>query len=264
MSKKLPSDPKVGTLDSLVVSSSDVPPSETPDEGPLPCCSAPGCVNVADTNKRCGKCFVAMYCSRDCQVSHWSCHKVYCKLNRGFVLRDKTEEYLVLLNTDTEKNLIRLFGEFDESGIARCRSDLKTLGRVGSGACTRGRGVQSFTVAILEVLRGADVRKLRALASITHWKSLDDKALHLEALRCLQLLVEAVGTEEDVLDGLLAMGQVAIKKKKNDGLKLLGFRQVREHRLVENRTAQATRPDKLSKMLQSKSDENSQSLKLAL
>jgi len=34
--------------------------------------------------KACGKCKLAVYCSRECQAAHWSVHKKYCKRARKF------------------------------------------------------------------------------------------------------------------------------------------------------------------------------------
>jgi ubiquitin carboxyl-terminal hydrolase 4/11/15 len=34
------------------------------------------------TNRRCTGCYVAYYCNRDCQASHWTYHKRFCNDNR--------------------------------------------------------------------------------------------------------------------------------------------------------------------------------------
>lgn len=34
-----------------------------------------GCQKKNDKFLRCGKCRIAMYCSKDCQVDHWKLHK---------------------------------------------------------------------------------------------------------------------------------------------------------------------------------------------
>lgn len=45
-------------------------------------CSALGCANEAF--KHCGKCQVAHYCSRDCQIQDFPTHKLSCSSLRGF------------------------------------------------------------------------------------------------------------------------------------------------------------------------------------
>ena len=66
---------------------------------------------------------------------------------------------------------------------------------------------------MLEVARGEDFAKLSALAALMGQGCFDDRELHLEARKALQPVLEkrrAEGkqmTEEDVLDGVLALGE---------------------------------------------------------
>jgi len=41
-------------------------------------CSNLICENKTDL-KACGKCLIAAYCSKECQLAHWIIHKVECK-----------------------------------------------------------------------------------------------------------------------------------------------------------------------------------------
>ena len=91
-------------------------------------CDNEGCSNVGDIRKRCGKCFVARYCSRECQVAHWKSHKRQCKENRAFVLNDQTEEHLTCLSLDFAKYFHDNFAG-DERGFKRYKEHFDKLGR---------------------------------------------------------------------------------------------------------------------------------------
>jgi len=43
------------------------------------CCYSCGGKATTSPLSKCGKCGFALYCSKACQVSHWSCHKKLCK-----------------------------------------------------------------------------------------------------------------------------------------------------------------------------------------
>ena len=81
---------------------------------------------------------------------------------------------------------------------------------IGSEA---GRGISSFTVAVLEVIRGNDFVKLKAMAELSSEGCFNDQALHLETCKGLLPALEkrhAEGkptTEEEVLDGVMALGK---------------------------------------------------------
>ena len=78
------------------------------------CCA---CGFEGEEVKRCGQCKSTSYCSIGCQMSHRSCHKVYCsaiaaleqiereKLYRGFSVRQCQMDFR------TKKKLVRLVGE---------------------------------------------------------------------------------------------------------------------------------------------------------
>lgn len=80
-------------LDPKAMNQTALCPPATPLE-----CSNNSCSNPGDQNKRCGKCFVAVYCSKDCQIKHWKVHERHCKENRGFALCQQTEEHLMCLS----------------------------------------------------------------------------------------------------------------------------------------------------------------------
>ena len=46
-----------------------------------------------NADKKCGKCFVTLYCSRECQQQHWKAHKKLCgKLANEYHERNKDGE----------------------------------------------------------------------------------------------------------------------------------------------------------------------------
>lgn len=53
-------------------------------------CTTESCEERANYSKRCGKCLVAFYCSRECQIADWPSHKGQCKENRRFELDKET------------------------------------------------------------------------------------------------------------------------------------------------------------------------------
>ena len=193
----------------VIASGKDDP---VPDPNRAAKCFAVGCTKAGDKNKRCGKCFVAMYCSKECQIANWKAHKPVCKCNRAFVLNKQTEDDLFYLNHNTASYFREKFAG-NEEGYERYKGHFDKLGRINSGACFPGRGIDSFTVAVLEIARGVDFIKLKALAELTGEECFNDPALHLETMKGLMLVLEkrhAEGkptTEEDVLDGVLALGK---------------------------------------------------------
>jgi tetratricopeptide (TPR) repeat protein len=152
-----------------------------------------------------------MYCTKDCQIKDWKAHKPVCKCNRAFVLSKQTEDYFDYLNHNTASYFREKFAG-NEEGYERYKGHFDKLGRINSGACFPGRGIDSFTVAVLEIVRGVDFIKLKALAELTGKECFDDPALHLETMKGLMQVLEkrhAEGkptTEEDILDGVLALG----------------------------------------------------------
>mmetsp|Transcript_13469 Transcript_13469/g.27547 ORF Transcript_13469/g.27547 Transcript_13469/m.27547 type:complete len:472 (-) Transcript_13469:15-1430(-) len=171
-------------------------------------CSNPGCARPGDTNKRCGKCLVSCYCSRECQVAHWKSHKAQCRLNRSFELSAATEEHLLCLNLDFERYFLDHFGG-DERGYRRYKSHFDKLGDIGS---TQGRSIGGITIGVLEVLRSGDRQKLEALEKLCEERCFDDPALTLETRKSLMEILEkeyeaGEVTEEELLDGVLALGR---------------------------------------------------------
>jgi len=179
-----------------------------PPAAPL-LCSNNSCSNPGDQNKRCGKCFVAVYCSKDCQIKHWKVHKRHCKENRSFFLCQQTEEHLMCLSLDFPTYFNDHFAG-DERGYKRYKEQFDKLGSFG---VEKGRGIASITVKVLEILRGKDLVKLRALAELSGQDCFNDRELHLSACTSLLPMVErahAAGeegvTEEEVLDAVMALG----------------------------------------------------------
>ncbi|KAF0973354.1 hypothetical protein FDP41_008561 [Naegleria fowleri] len=56
--------------------SANAPPQPQKQASNVKCCAACGKPNAT---KRCGGCHSVVYCSKECQVSHWKTHKVDCK-----------------------------------------------------------------------------------------------------------------------------------------------------------------------------------------
>ena len=51
-------------------------------QSPRVCCSNTGCEVSGESLKACGRCKMARYCERDCQVAHWKAgHKKDCALS---------------------------------------------------------------------------------------------------------------------------------------------------------------------------------------
>jgi len=190
-------------------------------------CDNKGCSNPGDPDKRCGKCFISCYCSKECQVAHWKAHKKHCKLNRAFVLNSTTEEHLMCLSLDFVKHFRDNFAGSDE-GYKRYKEHFDKLGTFG---VEKGRGIHSVTVGVLEIVRGRDLVKLRALEKLCEGECFNDWALLLEVRQALQpVLAEkhAAGeiTEEEVLDGVLALGMAYNWMK--DGMCLACFHKAKQ------------------------------------
>ena len=100
-----------------------------------------------------------MYCSRECQIADWKKHKRECKENRAFVINAQTEEHLMCLSLDFPTHFQDNFAG-DERGYKRYKEHFDKLGSLGA---EKGRGITSITVSVLEILRGDDIVKLRAL-----------------------------------------------------------------------------------------------------
>ena len=105
--------------------------------------------------KRCGKCFVACYCSVGCQREDWIAHKKQCKVDRHFKLSEQIEEYLYCLNSSFGYYFDRIFAGNGMSG-ERYRVVFEQLGDLGF---ERGRGVTSIRVGINMILRAYNDRK---------------------------------------------------------------------------------------------------------
>eukprot|EP00518_Triparma_eleuthera_P004837 CAMPEP_0182464466 /NCGR_PEP_ID=MMETSP1319-20130603/8660_1 /TAXON_ID=172717 /ORGANISM="Bolidomonas pacifica, Strain RCC208" /LENGTH=512 /DNA_ID=CAMNT_0024664109 /DNA_START=147 /DNA_END=1685 /DNA_ORIENTATION=- len=178
---------------------------------PPPPCARVGCYSLGSLDKRCSKCLVASYCCVECQREHWPAHKKQCKVNRRFELSKQTEEYLFGLRVNFGAYFDRIFAG-NEEGFERYSALFGQLGNIGFEL---GRGINGITVGVLMILRSyRDRGKLEALAKLTGPdEGFDDRALHLEAMRSLVPLLEeayAAGdgvTEEEVLDGVMALGE---------------------------------------------------------
>ena len=69
-------------------------PDPFPTTPPL-LCARVSSKELGTQGKRCGKCFVASYCSVESQREDWPADKAQCKLNRKFELKEQTEEVRV-------------------------------------------------------------------------------------------------------------------------------------------------------------------------
>jgi hypothetical protein len=70
------------------------------------CCQ--NCGEYRSSMNRCGKCKVASYCSRECQVSHWKLHKERCR---------QTQETYKNAKADDRKREFRLFREWTDQSL---------------------------------------------------------------------------------------------------------------------------------------------------
>mmetsp|Transcript_29758 Transcript_29758/g.59185 ORF Transcript_29758/g.59185 Transcript_29758/m.59185 type:complete len:270 (-) Transcript_29758:124-933(-) len=211
---ELPANPLMDSVPDTDSDTEEAAPTCPPVAPPE--CSKDGCSNPGDLDKRCGKCFVARYCSRECQVAHWKIHKSECKKNRSFELNKLTEEHFMCLSLDFAKYFHDNFAG-DERGYKRYKGHFDKLGSFGE---EKGRGITSITVGVLEILRGKDVVKLRALTELSGPNCFNDHELHLDASSSLQTLLErahAAGegvTEEEVLDSLMVLGEACMWMQK--------------------------------------------------
>ena len=150
---------------------------------------------------------VACYCSRECQVADWKFHKMQCKENRAFVLSKPTEEHLMCLSLDFAKHFQDHFAG-DLNGFKRYKERFDKLGNFGF---ERGRGSQSVTVGVLEIIKGEDLVKLKALAALSKKECFDDPDLCLKVQKAIQELLESryasdEASEEDILDASAELG----------------------------------------------------------
>lgn len=68
-------------------------------------CSSCGLENKEDKLKRCSVCKTAVYCSRECQCSHWPSHKEHCKPCPQSQLRSE-QKHSCKVKTDKKKNIV--------------------------------------------------------------------------------------------------------------------------------------------------------------
>ena len=167
--------------------------------GPPPphLCSRPSCSNPTDTNKRCAKCLVTSYCSRECQVADWDEHKERCKADRRFTLTTTTEEHLLYLKYDFTPYFLKEFAG-NETAHLRFKEDFDKLGDIGDW---KGKDLRGITTRILEIIRGNDIVKLRALANLASRECFHDAALYAAVIKSLFSL-----EEEAYFDGKLSHG----------------------------------------------------------
>ena len=95
------------------------------------CC---GCGEVAENVFQCSRCKASKYCSRKCQVDHWSHHKVLCSSIRKLT-RDQSEEKTMFpshLLPSQHRNLVKLVGERCEVHCKINEVEAKSLWDTGS------------------------------------------------------------------------------------------------------------------------------------
>ena len=106
----------------------------------------------------------------------------------------------------------------DERGYKRYKEHFDKLGSLGA---EKGRGITSITVGVLEILRGGDLVKLRALVGLSGEDCFNDISLHLEACKSFLPLLEQAHeagevTEEEVLDAVHQLGDAHMWKENSE------------------------------------------------
>ena len=155
------------------------------------CCK---CFKHISTTQLCGKCRIANYCGRDCQLADWREHKEMCtKSYSHFYTASKSPLYLPALTGDL--NRIRLLVD---SGAAVNKTDNVSGQTALISACESGR----LKVAEYLIGHGAD---------INHYDKKGRTALDYACSR----------NDADIVDYLLNQG-AKIEKSRNDGGTALG------------------------------------------